>query len=191
MLNNKVKIVIIIVVLLAGGVGGFFLNDYLTGEKGKGDETIFHFKDSVQTAAIVMGGDYQKFTHPDYGFSVEYPKELKIKAYQEDEDSQTIVFQKPGEKLGFQIFISPFEEGAVLTQERILEDLPTAVIDEPQEVVIGNGIHALLFWGYDPAIDKTREVWFSHNDQLYEITTYAHLDIWLAEILDTWSFNEL
>jgi len=189
--SRKNKIITGVTALFLVGAGGFLLTTHLMGKGENENYPLFQFEESVQSAAIVLGEDYQKFTHPDYGFSVEYPQELKIKAFAEDKDSQTIVFQKEEEKFGFQIFVSPFEEGEVLTQERILEDLPSAIIEEPQEVIIGDGIHALLFWSFDPTIGKTREVWFPYQGYLYEITTYAHLDIWLAQILSTWSFNNL
>ena len=151
----------------------------------------------TQSKAVILGEDYLKYTHHAIGFSVEYPKELEVLEYLENEDAQTVVFGEkndsssdPAEKkTGFQIFISPFDgEGQVITKERILLDIPSLNMEETQEVVLGDGTHALIFWLEDPAIGKTREVWFTDGQNLYEITTYAHLDSWLAKILSTWKF---
>lgn len=187
--QRAVLIVIIIVVLAAVG----FLAQRMVSKGG--DEVgpkPFRFDDSAISAAFVLGQEHQLFTHPQYGFSVEYPKELEVRAFQEDEESESITFQKPKEKFGFQIFISPFdEEIEILTKERVLEDLPFAQIEEAQEAVFGTqGIHGLLFWSQGPNIGKTRELWFVKDGYLYEITTYAELDEWLAQIMNTWKFQQ-
>jgi len=201
-------IILVSLFLLLGGTGlGIFV---LKDEDAKEQiATVFYFeKEEIESSASVFGEDFKKFTHPEYGFSFEYPKDLEIQAFKEEEGGEiigeTIVFQQPNlpgvkpledsEKIGLQIFISPFEdEEGVLTQERVLEDLPFAVIIEPQEVFLGvlaeKEIPALIFWSEDPLIGKTREVWFIHSGYLYEITTYAYLDLWLANILSTLSFS--
>lgn len=164
------------VIILTGAV--FYSNQ---GQKGFLPEGQF-------TASQILGENYERYIHPDPAFSIEYPKDLKARAYDEGDDAQNIVFQGEN-RTGFQIFISPYE-GEELTQERILEDLPEAIIREPLEALIGpsKDIRALLFWSEDPAIGRTREVWFVHNSYLYEITTYAHLDSWLAGLMTTWRF---
>ncbi|MBI1956940.1 MAG: hypothetical protein HYS44_00570 [Candidatus Niyogibacteria bacterium] len=150
------------------------------------------------SAATVLGEDYIKYTHPDIGFSLEYPRELEVRRFSEKEDAETILFQRAGdedrargERLGFQIFITPFDdEWPVITRERILRDLPDLKMEDVQEVILGDGTRALIFWTEDPSLGRTREVWFtSMGIRLYEITTYEHLDSWLAMILSTWSRN--
>jgi len=139
-----------------------------------------------------LGSEYRVFEHPKLGFSVEYPAELSATRYEEGEGAETILFEneKEGEeKLGFQIFITPFEEEKI-TREKILQDLPNADVEEPQEAILGDGTHALIFWSNDPTIGRTREVWFSHAGYLYEVSTYAHLDTWLAHLMTTWRFSK-
>ena len=156
---------------------------------------------TVHSEPSILGEGYKLFIHPLHGFSVEYPEELDITTFDESEGGETVIFQSLDdesvpleEKVGFQIFISPFEEDSILTLERIREDLPFATIEELVEVVIGTETEqvtpALLFWSEDLTIGRTREVWFVHDNYLYEITTFAHMDMLLADILSTWSFNE-
>ena len=151
-----------------------------------------------QGAATILGEDYIKYTHPDIGFLLEYPKELEVRQFLESNDAETIVFQRSGdeerpleERLGFQIFITPFNaEGSAITRERVLQDLPDLTMEEVQEAILGDGTHALIFWTDDLVIGRTREVWFTDTGGwLYQITTYAHLDSWLAKILSTWARN--
>ena len=129
---------------------------------------------------------------------MEYPRHLTVDTFSEPNDSATLVFReedknKPEkERLGFQIFITPFGEEETITPERIQKDLPFAVVEDPQQVIINpeasaeEEIQALLFWSNDPDIGRTREVWFTKNGYLYEITTYADLNEWLPLILSTW-----
>lgn len=146
---------------------------------------------------------FSKYTHPEIGFSLQYPKDLEIKYFKEQDGEETIVFQKNGdkqewpaqEKTGFQIFVIPFEnDEKELTKEKILKDLPGIIIEDLVEVVIGEKtgrpIHAFVFWSNSDKIGKTREVWFTDGGYLFEITTYEHLDGWLAQIMSTWGFEE-
>jgi len=162
----------------------------------------FELLSSTQSATMILGDEYRVFTHPERKFSIEYPKELVVQGYKETDGAETILFQRegddldisPDEKLGFQIFISPFGEDERLTKERILKDLPGTIIENPQEVILGRGvggddINALLFWSDGSVIGRTREAWFVHKEFLYEFTAYAHLDIWLAKILSTLRFE--
>ena len=158
----------------------------------KGEETDAPARQAWETreekTEASLGEDFTLYRNDTYGFSLEYPKELSVEVFY-DEKGETILFQKPNESVGFQIFITPFEEEEeVLTSSRILRDLKSAVIDDPKEVIIGGNTRALVFWSNDPSIGRTREVWFIKGGYLYEITTYARLDGWLARILSTLSF---
>ena len=127
----------------------------------------------------------------DYGFSLAYPAELDLGQFYDNPDGDLIVFQsrqKEKEKTGFQIFITPYS-GSVISREIILRDLSSTIIEDPQEAIIGDGTRALIFWSESPKIGKTREVWFAKNGYLYEITTYAPLDSWLANILSSWRWH--
>lgn len=152
------------------------------------------------TASLSLGDNFQRYLNHEYGFSLEYPKSWSAKTFQEENIGKTILFQG-GEREGFQIFITPFYEGLekapqyqrlddLLTRERILRDLPSAVIEGPMEVLIGpsKNLRALLFWSEDPLIGRTREVWFVQKGYLYEVTAYAQIDELLAGIMSTFVF---
>lgn len=160
---------------------------------------------ALLSGSVFVGDAFNKFVHEKYGFSFRYPKEYTITPYLEGDGAESIVFQGPSvilngseESQGFQIFITPFEETPklgepLLTTERILQDVPHAVLDGVQEIFIGaasgQNHRALLFWSEDPQIGRTREVWFVHGGYLYEITAYAEMDELLAGIMSTWRFE--
>lgn len=130
-----------------------------------------------------------RYTSRAFGFSLEYPKELSVQEYDEGEGSATILFQVPEEQKGFQLFVTPYA-GTEITGERIQKDIQSGVVLNPQEVVLGkDGIRGLIFESEAPIIGKSREVWFIHDGKLYEFTTYAALDTWLASIVSTLDFK--
>lgn len=152
------------------------------GETGQ----LFGREEGVSRASS-LSDDELRYTHPRYGFSVVFPKELAVARYPQGNASETVVFQKPGAQEGFQVFITP-HVGNEITEERLSKDVKGGVIEAPTEVVIGGGQRALIFWSEDSAVGRLREVWFIHDGFLYEVTTYAELDDWLANILNTWRF---
>lgn len=122
-----------------------------------------------------------------FRFSLIYPKDLKVREHDDGTSASTVTFEDEAGKDGFQIFIVPYNGDYVAT-EQFKKDVPSRVRREPTEVLIG-GIRATMFFSQDILKNETREVWFIKNGFLYEITTYAHLDNWLARILSTWRFE--
>ena len=185
-MNRKFFIMVTVVFVGIGGAGALSWQYFL--QKNTIGVPVLLQPSNSQAS---LGAEYRVFEHPKFGFSVEYPAEFSAARYEEADNAETILFEnkKEGEeKLGFQIFITPFGEETI-TRERILQDLPNAGIEEPQEAILGDGTHALIFWSNDEAVGKTREVWFTHAGYLYEVSTYARLDTWLANILKTWQFE--
>ena len=176
-------------VLVSAGVivtaWGLLWNTAPTGADGQ----LFGREEGVSRLGV-LDDDELLYTHPTKDFSLQFPKELAVAVYPEGEASETIVFQKPGEQTGFQIFITPYA-GNEITEERLALDVRSGVIEKPTEVVIGGGQRALIFWSEDPSVGRLREVWFIHDGFLYEVTAYAEFDDWLAGILDTWQFEDL
>ena len=124
----------------------------------------------------------------DYGFSFN-AKGLQVTPFAESESTQVVLINDPQEKREAQIFIAPFDEEGPLTRERILKDLPQAMVDNRKNIIFGSNIPALLFWGKDSSGEKTREVWFAYGGNLYQISTIAENDLWLGKLLESWSFD--
>lgn len=183
MTEKMEKIVITILLIAAAIAAAAFL--------------LFSNNPGSQTASLsdslVLGNDFKVYRSEKYEFSLEHPKNYGVEVIAEKDGAETIVFQalQADKKQGFQIFITPFEE-TQLTRERILQDLPGAVLNDLQEAIIGGAagqnIRALLFWSEDPLIGRTREIWFIHNGYLYEVTAYANMDNLLAGIMSTLAF---
>lgn len=137
------------------------------------------------------------YVHQDPNFILSYPDDLTATSSVDADGSETIVFGGPSQPdmtadhLGFQIFISPYNESAPINQEFVKAAFPLLSIEDPVQVVFGaNGdLNGLVFMSTDPTIGRTRELWLAHEGYLYQVTTYAALDSWLAEIFKTLKFS--
>lgn len=133
------------------------------------------------------------YFHKKYNFTFNYPSKFKTSNFIEG-DGEQIQFQSDNGDW-FQIYVTPWDEGDIITPERIKKDLPNIVIKEPQQVILGPkqkegiGPRALIFFSKDVSIGDTREIWFVHNGSLYQISTYKSFDIEIGKILSTLVFQ--
>jgi len=141
----------------------------------------------IQKRPLVQNGIYQ---NKKYGFSIAIPEGFKVTENNPDEDTFVVLVEtdKPEEKRSFQIFVMPFDEPGPVNKERILIDLPDAVVDDPREITLA-GVPALVFWGSDESLGKTREVWFIHSGSMFQISSYASFDEELSKIMATFKFQ--
>ena len=162
--------------------------DTQTGEIAQEGESV-----TAGTNVLSKGydlGETVRYVNTAYGFSFEKPKRMTATSFAE-EMGETIVLQETQGSDNFQIFVLPWDEPdyAVMTAERIRQDIPDMVIEEPQEAVLADGTHALLFWSKEEGSGKTREVWIIHGAYLYEVSALANMDSLLARIMGTWKFE--
>lgn len=66
-------------------------------------------------------------------------------------------------------------------------DQPSGVMQGPMDLSLNSAL-ATMFFGRDPLLGDTREVWFIHGGYLFEVSTPKMLDEWLGNIMFTWKF---
>jgi len=148
----------------------------------------------VETKIEKLDENSNTFYHPQYRFSMIYPSDMNNTNFVEGGGEQILFQDSAGDKW-FQFYITPWDEGDNLSVERIKQDLPDLVMKNTQSVILGPeqesgvGPRAVIFFGQEDGLGETREVWFVKNGRLYQITTYKRLDLFLAEILSTLTFN--
>lgn len=126
------------------------------------------------------------YTNQQYHFYLSYPARLRMHSYGGGEGSFTVVFQDTETQKGFQIFVTPYEH-SYIDDQRFKKDNPSGVFKNQTDIII-DGERATMFYGIDPVMGETREVWFIHDGFLYEVTTYKTSDDWLAKIMKSWRF---
>ncbi len=134
----------------------------------------------------MLPSDTREYRNTHYGFALVYPKNLKLKEFDEGSGVRTITFEDPDTAYGFQIFIKPYGQQQVNSQV-FKTDESSGVKDEPKPIVIA-GAQGTEFFGHNDQMDDTREIWFIHGGYLFEVYTYKPLDIWLEAIMKTWKF---
>jgi hypothetical protein len=139
---------------------------------------------TLATSSVPSG--YLPYANRGFHFSLDYPNNLKVQEYQEQDGGFTVVFQDPTTNEGFEVYAIPYDEPQI-DKARFKLDEPSGVVNDPTKVTI-DGVQAIMFYGNNPEIGDTREVWFAHNQVLYEVTTYKALASWLTPILQTWNF---
>jgi len=188
-MRHKTTITIGIIAAVALVLGVLFFGFSPAGEVGEQDrgEEFAASAEHSETLPRSAPDGWRKYENAPYSFSLFYPEGMTARQFDEGGGAQTVIFEDAVAGQGFQIFIVPYD-GAQVSEERFLKDVPSGVRRELTVADIG-GVSASAFYSTDALLGETREVWFTRNGYLFEVTAPAVLDTWLAQILDTWQFN--
>lgn len=136
--------------------------------------------------------DTLPYLHPDSSFSFRFPSSLSFNNLAEDLPSggvaETAVFTGKGTEESFQIYIAPYDGGAV-TASAIARDNPTLEVKEPIDIAVA-GERGVVFLATEKGSGfTTREIWFASGGKIYQISTYPSFDATVASILETWQWQ--
>lgn len=120
-------------------------------------------------------------------FTIKYPDGYQV-YHSFPQESQELYTVENGKQSGFQIFITPFDESGDITGERILRDLPDAVINEPGWATL-DGSKTLVYYGHDADIGDTFEAWVAHGGKLYQIMSRKGDEKLMSDALNTWRWK--
>ena len=135
----------------------------------------------------------------DYGFSFFYPQDFSVGAFSGEENTKTVLVQDENKKTGVQVYISSFGEDITLTPERIKKDAPDVLMNDVKTVSL-DGVNTVSFGSVNSS-GQSREVWFVHKSNLYQISTpqtqrsdlknspRSDLDP-LDDIIKSWQWNQ-
>lgn len=158
--------------------GGWIFFSHAIVEEKKSTENVYH---DEKEARLEMEGRYY---NERFGFSLLLPDGARASERMEGRGTVTITIEGTTDQRGFQIFITPYSE-PVITKERFLADSPLGVYLEEEKTLVA-GIPALSFKGQDQRLGDTKEVWFIHEGNLYEVTSLYADSAYLSEILTSW-----
>lgn len=143
----------------------------------------------VKSQYSIIEGDSDLYEDPNNRFMFSYPKEFSPASFGGKEIGETVLLQKTGEKAGFQIFITLFDEpGSVLTVERIKTDVPGIIMHDPRPVDLNGEVLGLSFVSESDSFGRSREIWIAKGGFLYQMSTYENEQSLLAEVLSSWRF---
>jgi hypothetical protein len=191
-MRNKI-IPVVILILIAGVTAGYitfyknvriFLQPVQTSTSTSPEVPPPLATSTPQTTEIKQGT--REYKNTAFRFSVDYPDTLSATEYQEQGNALTATFVNSDDTESFEIYVTPYSQSQITSTEFQLDE-PSATFNNPTNVVI-DGTQATMFYGSNPIMGDTREVWFIKNGFLYEVATYKSLDQWLGTIMQSWQF---
>src|SRR6266568_5409859 len=135
----------------------------------------------TSTRSSVAG--FREYRNERYHFSLLFPENLHVSFFEDGAGSGTVTFENtddPEDVVGFEIFVVPYN-GNVIPEERFSLDEPSGIVKDRKNITV-DGASGIGFYGLDERLLDTREVWFTHEGLLYEVTTFKVLDKWLEPI---------
>ena len=130
----------------------------------------------------------QVYTHPDYGFTLRYPGNLKLGKFPEGE-GEIILLQGTSANEGFQIFISPYNETEEFSKEVILKADPKMKIENDKTIALGTEEISALAFDSSNESNPTHEVWFVADGNLYQCTSFKQYGGEMERVLGSLRFN--
>lgn len=158
------KKVIISFIIIVAVIAGYFL--FKNSEQNKGSDNIY--KNDL------------------YDFSLKLSGGMQASSFQEGE-GDTIIISDPSTGFQTQIYVSPFDEDIVLNEERIKQDLPDMIMENVGEMKVG-GVTAVSFTSTNDQSQKTKEIWFVKDFNLYQINSDSKYEESLKKLVETWVF---
>lgn len=187
------------IIAIAGFIIGiYFIVRLVNGPGDKKEQAPFDYAQGKKT-----------YTHPDYGFTFNYPANFKLGKFQEGAGEVILVQAKTspqpspsqgeGAQAGFQIFVSLYEEKNPLSKAIIQESAPDMKISNDKEIEIGAKLREQEDRSLAPAEENikalsfdtsdTHEIWFVQDGNLYQITSFKDFGGRMEEIIKSLRFN--
>ena len=149
-------------------------------------------RDAKKGSGTVAENGTQNVTyqHGDGSFAFVFPTDFTFTALPDSGDNtETVMFKGNSEKRSFQMYISPWDISDSVTLPKIKTDLPELDIKEPLEISI-DGARGVIFMSEEKGTGLvTREIWFSHGERFFQISTYKEFDDTMVDILSTWKWQ--
>ena len=181
------KTIYLIIIIISIAVGIFSYKKYFKPSADNPTDT-----DTALATSTIDLTLTETYINERYNFSFKHPTSLEITFTEGVEEPKDILLMEASDpKQSIQIDIQPIDEDIkALIVERIRQDLPDILIENPQDVILGENGKGVAFISEDPSFEgKTREVWFVYDMTLYQIRTYALNDPLMKSILNSWSFG--
>lgn len=173
-----------VLVFIFFGLVVFFLHASLWNKDGS-PEVRRHADTEEATPTTAL------YLHSDTSFEFTFPSDLKFSNLVGGEDqatTETVLFSSLEKNKGFQIFIAPYSSTAPLTIESIAANNKTMQIFDPGQVTINGEPGVIFLAGEKGSTATTREVWFTHQGKIYQISTYPDFEKTVLMILPTWKW---
>lgn len=128
------------------------------------------------------------YTHPLFGFTFSLNEKFSTGTFTEGEGEMLLVKLEGEQNRQTQIYVTEFSEKGPLTAQKISQDLPGMVMENPIDVMV-DGEPAVAFISKSDSGEKTREVWLVHSGHLYQISSLTTSEKMASDILTSWKWE--
>mgnify|MGYP001582339838 FL=1 len=140
----------------------------------------------------------KNYKNDTYHFSLSMPEDFSVQELPADDTGGKAIVLQNSKGDGVQILVTPYSDDTRdLTADDVRASIPDMEVRDEQPVEIGSDYTGVAFMSDNDAFGgASREVWFVYPEcnrgvckpQLYQISTYAHLDSLLQAMFGTWKF---
>ncbi len=177
---KKIILILIVAAVLWGGYSAF---------QKKGDVKVVENRGETSVAEVSpSSGNY---IDKKGRFSFVYPEGFKVSLLSESADVEIVTLNKPSTDIGLQIKITDAKETVVISEEKIIVDIPDMVVSDPVPVVFGAGKGLMFASDNEDFGGKSREVWFSKGNFVYQVSAKMEYDNLVKTVLNSWKFKDL
>lgn len=147
----------------------------------------------TQSAAAYTVPAFQGETYRNsrFGFSLALPEGFRAQELPRDERGGVAIVLQDARGDGIQIYVTPnVGDYTTLTAGDVRAAIPDMHVTDDMPVEIGEHNTGVAFMSDNDAFGgASREVWFYFGGNLFQISTYAHLDELLKAMFGTWQFS--
>lgn len=197
---------LILIIIGAACVGGYFLykgwsesGNQPTSTTASSSPSSSQDNESIKNDAspeAIAGISGYTYTEPyasgTYGFTFKYPKSFEINEFSGDNNAYIILVQNLEQKVGLQVVITPIADSGIpadLTPDNMKTLTDMSMNDA--RTVEADGHTGVSFEGNNPSFEgDSREIWFVHGKNLYQISTYEKFAAFAGNLFATWKFNQ-
>ncbi|MFZ2886520.1 MAG: hypothetical protein WA021_01735 [Minisyncoccia bacterium] len=186
------RFVIGIIVLVAIGVGGYFLFG------GEGFSRMSNLMSATAVVPSTLTSDIpytgapltKEYKNDRLGFSVSMPEDFNAQELMADENGGMPIIIQNASGEGVQIYVTQGQGDArMITANDVRASISDMQVSDEEVVEIGSEHRGVAFKSDNEAFGgASREVWFFFRGNLYQISTYDHLDPLLKAMFSTWKF---
>jgi len=190
MKGRNASAVIVAVVVVAVGIAAFMYGGESTSV------VVPKFELTASTGAAATLPPYtvpplaNTYKNDEFRFSLSVPDGFTAREMEEEGATAKTIIMQDVNGNGIQILVTPFPDAPQdLTADMVKQDIPDMKVTDVQTVEIGANSRGIAFKSDNEAFGgASREVWFFFRGNLYQISTYAHLDPLMQAMFGTWKF---
>jgi len=129
----------------------------------------------------------EKYVNKTLGFGFGHPPGYSASTFSSDPESTTLLLQHPDKRASLQVVVTQLDEPINLTADYIRQELPEYPVNNPEPVRLGGKKRGVVFASQNEKFGQSREIWFTRNQVLYQISSYKAFDPFVKAVFSSFT----